>query len=85
MDGSFRALVNSRLRSWAKLAKSEVSVSPSVSSHRDAEIVVGTTNEKMMVIEECANSKAVTILIRGGNKVLIDEAERCGVISVCVV
>ncbi|HDO19906.1 MAG: thermosome subunit alpha [archaeon GB-1845-036] len=32
--------------------------------------------DKMVFIEECKNPKAVTILIRGGSKHLIDEAER---------
>ena len=31
------------------------------------ELQFGTSDEKMLVIEECANSKAVTVLIRGGN------------------
>ncbi|MDP7975626.1 MAG: thermosome subunit beta [Thermoprotei archaeon] len=43
-----------------------------------AEIVeerkVGT--EKMVFIEGCANPKAVTILLRGGSDMLLDEAER---------
>jgi len=41
------------------------------------EVQFGTTNEKMIVIEECSNSKAVTILIRGGNKMIVAEALRC--------
>merc|ERR1711879_327256 len=32
------------------------------------EISFGTTKDKMLVIEECANSKAVTIFLRGGTK-----------------
>jgi T-complex protein 1 subunit epsilon len=31
------------------------------------EISFGTSNDKVILIEECANSKAVTILIRGGS------------------
>lgn len=31
------------------------------------EIQFGTSNERMLVIEECENSKSVTILIRGGS------------------
>ena len=34
------------------------------------EISFGTTKEKMLVIEECKNSKAVTIFLRGGNKMV---------------
>lgn len=41
------------------------------------EIVFGTTGDKMVIIEECKNSKAVTILVRGGNKMIVAEAQRC--------
>lgn len=41
------------------------------------EINFGTTKEQMLIIEDCANSKAVTVLVRGGNKMVIDEAKRC--------
>jgi hypothetical protein len=30
----------------------------------------GTTKDRMLVIEECHNSKAVTIFVRGGNKMV---------------
>jgi len=30
----------------------------------------------MLIIEECANSKAVTILVRGGNKMVVEEIKR---------
>jgi len=32
------------------------------------EISFGTTRDKMLVIEECANTRAVTIFVRGSNK-----------------
>ena len=35
------------------------------------EISFGTTRDKMLVIEECANSRAVTIFVRGSNKMVI--------------
>lgn len=35
------------------------------------ELSFGTTKDRMLVIEECTNSKAVTIFIRGGNKMVI--------------
>jgi T-complex protein 1 subunit epsilon len=38
--------------------------------YRIKEVSLGTTKDKMIVIEECANSKAVTILVRGGNKMV---------------
>lgn len=34
------------------------------------ELSFGTTKDKMLVIEECKNSRAVTIFIRGGNKMV---------------
>jgi T-complex protein 1 subunit epsilon len=34
------------------------------------EITFGTTRDKMLVIEECANSRAVTIFVRGSNKMV---------------
>ena len=34
------------------------------------ELSFGTTKDRMLVIEECPNSKAVTIFIRGGNKMV---------------
>ena len=36
------------------------------------ELDFGTTRDHMLVIEECHNSKAVTIFIRGGNKMVSD-------------
>jgi len=41
------------------------------------ELTFGTTKDQMLVIEDCANSKAVTILVRGGNQMVVDEAKRC--------
>merc|ERR1712190_565834 len=41
------------------------------------EVTFGTTKEQMLVIEDCANSKAVTVLVRGGNQMVVDEAKRC--------
>ena len=34
------------------------------------EMTFGTTREKMLVIEECANSRAVTVFVRGSNKMV---------------
>jgi T-complex protein 1 subunit epsilon len=34
------------------------------------EISFGTTKDHMLVIEKCKNSRAVTIFIRGGNKMV---------------
>ena len=45
----------------------------------------GTTDDKMIVIEGCANTSAVTIMVRGGNKMIVDEAKRCLHDALCVV
>jgi len=49
------------------------------------EIAFGTAQEKMIVIERCANSKALTILVRGGNHMIVDEAKRSLHDSLCVI
>merc|ERR1712008_372471 len=41
------------------------------------EITFGTTKDQMLIVEECGNSKAVTVLVRGGNQMVVDEAKRC--------
>jgi len=45
----------------------------------------GTTKDRMVVIEDCPNSKAVTVFVRGGNKMVIDEAKRSLHDAICVV
>ena len=49
------------------------------------EINFGTTKDHMLVIEQCKNSRAVTIFIRGGNKMIIEEAKRALHDALCVV
>jgi len=49
------------------------------------EIPFGTTQDRMIVIEECSNSKTVTIMARGGNKMIVEEAKRCIHDALCVV
>lgn len=49
------------------------------------ELSFGTTKDKMLVIEECKNSKAVTIFLRGGTKMIIEEAKRSMHDALCVV
>lgn len=39
-------------------------------------VEMGTTKDKMLVIEDCPNTNAVTIFVRGGNKMVVDEAIR---------
>ncbi|XP_003387866.1 PREDICTED: T-complex protein 1 subunit epsilon [Amphimedon queenslandica] len=49
------------------------------------ELSFGTTKDHMLVIEECKNSRAVTIFIRGGNKMIIEEAKRSLHDALCVI
>ncbi|OWF40594.1 T-complex protein 1 subunit epsilon-like [Mizuhopecten yessoensis] len=49
------------------------------------ELDFGTTKDKMLVIEQCANSKAVTIFLRGGNKMIIEEGKRSIHDALCVI
>ncbi|KAG8532717.1 T-complex protein 1 subunit epsilon [Bacidia gigantensis] len=49
------------------------------------EMTFGTTREKMLIIEECANTRAVTVFVRGSNKMIIDEAKRSLHDALCVV
>ena len=45
----------------------------------------GTDNSKMIVLEDCLANKVVTILVRGGNDMIIEEAKRCIHDAICVV
>ncbi|KAF8822310.1 putative T-complex protein 1, epsilon subunit (TCP-1-epsilon) [Cardiosporidium cionae] len=49
------------------------------------EITVGVDQSQMILIEDCFNSKAVTICIRGGNQMVVAEAERCMHDALCCV
>lgn len=49
------------------------------------ELSFGTTKERMLVIEECMNSKAVTCFIRGTSRMIVDEAKRSLHDALCVV
>ncbi|RYQ83148.1 hypothetical protein Ahy_B10g101769 isoform A [Arachis hypogaea] len=44
----------------------------------------GTTKDRMLYIEHCANSRAVTIFTRGGNKMIIEETKRSLHDALCV-
>ncbi|MCO5561855.1 hypothetical protein L7F22_015480 [Adiantum nelumboides] len=44
----------------------------------------GTTKDRMLYIEQCANSRAVTIFIRGGNKMIVEETKRSIHDALCV-
>jgi len=45
----------------------------------------GTSGDKIILIKDCANSKAVTVMIRGGSRTICDEAKRCLHDAICVV
>lgn len=49
------------------------------------EISFGTTNEKAIVIEECAESRTLTLFVRGGNKMIVEEAKRSLHDAMCAV
>ncbi|KAL7665226.1 T-complex protein 1 subunit epsilon [[Candida] zeylanoides] len=49
------------------------------------EMEFGTTRDRMLVIEDCANTKAVTCFIRGSNQMIVDEGVRALHDSICVV
>ncbi|URE22688.1 T-complex protein 1 subunit [Musa troglodytarum] len=44
----------------------------------------GTTKDRMLYIEQCANSRAVTIFTCGGNKMMIEETKRSIHDALCV-
>jgi len=39
------------------------------------EIEFGTTRDRMLVIEECANTRAVTVFVRGSNKMVHNKSD----------
>ncbi|KAG7881806.1 hypothetical protein KL905_000709 [Ogataea polymorpha] len=49
------------------------------------EVEFGTTRDHMLVIEDCDNPRAVTALIRGSSKMIVDESIRALHDSLCVV
>eukprot|EP01113_Clastostelium_recurvatum_P011515 TRINITY_DN1587_c0_g1_i3.p1 TRINITY_DN1587_c0_g1~~TRINITY_DN1587_c0_g1_i3.p1 ORF type:complete len:547 (-),score=142.79 TRINITY_DN1587_c0_g1_i3:21-1637(-) len=48
------------------------------------EIGFGTTKDRHLLIEECPNSHAVTVFVRGGNKMIVEEAKRSIHDALCV-
>jgi len=49
------------------------------------ELSFGTTKDRMLVIEGCKNSRAVTVFIRGGNQMIVQEAKRSIHDALCVI
>lgn len=48
------------------------------------EVTFGTDSERIVVIEGCPNTKAVTVFVRGGNQMIVDEAQRSLHDAMCV-
>lgn len=49
------------------------------------EVGFGTTKDRMIFMENCPNTKAVTIFTRGSNKMVIEEAKRSMHDAICMV
>ncbi|CAM4749717.1 unnamed protein product [Rotaria magnacalcarata] len=49
------------------------------------ELDFGTTSDHMLCIEECKKSNTCTIFVRGGNKMIVEEAKRALHDALCVV
>lgn len=48
------------------------------------EVAFGTTKDRMLLIEGCPNTKAVTIFVRGGNRMIVEETKRSLHDALCV-
>lgn len=48
------------------------------------EVEFGTMSDRMLIIEDCPNSKAVTVFVRGGNQMIVEEAKRSLHDAMCV-
>lgn len=48
------------------------------------ELSFGTDDDRMISIEGCPNSRAVTVFVRGANKMIVDEAKRSLHDAICV-
>jgi len=49
------------------------------------EVELGTTKDHIVIVEDCANTNAVTIFVRGGNTMIIEEIKRSIHDALCVV
>lgn len=49
------------------------------------EIPLGTTKDRLLFIEDCANPRAVTVVVRGGNQMIVEEAKRALHDALCAV
>ena len=50
-----------------------------------SELSYGTMKENLIFVEGCSNSRACTVLVRGGNKMIIEEAKRSLHDAICAV
>jgi len=64
---------------------SELSSEKLGSAGRVHEVTFGTTKDRMLFVEDCSNSKAVSVLVRGGNKMVVEEGKRSLHDAMCVV
>lgn len=48
------------------------------------EVALGTTKDRVLVFEGCVESRAVTVFVRGGNRMVVDEAVRSLHDAMCV-
>lgn len=64
---------------FSELAKEKLGFAGTV-----REVEFGTASDRMLFIEDCPNSKAVTVLVRGGNQMIVDEAKRSLHDAMCV-
>lgn len=62
----------------------ELSADKLGSAGKVREVSYGTTKDSVLMIEECANSRAVTVYVRGGNHMIIDETKRSLHDAMCV-
>lgn len=51
---------------------------------RVKEVGFGTTKDRMLIIQDCSNSKSVTVFVRGGNRMIVEEAKRSLHDAMCV-
>jgi len=49
------------------------------------QLALGTTSDHVIQISECKNTKAVTIVCRGANPIIVEETKRCIHDALCVV
>ena len=49
------------------------------------EVTYGTNKDKALFVEGCANSRAVSVLVRGGNQMVVEEGKRSLHDAMCVV